>query len=111
LENSRRTWLGFSEESTWIPFSIFSRYAAESSWALTPQTIFTFLFASQDATSAASTWLFQLMADRPEILEGHVVEHIHCGRESAITVTDFKVLLTDLVQDFGANPGRFFREA
>lgn len=32
-------------------------------------TIFTFLFASQDATSAACTWLFQLMADRPEWLE------------------------------------------
>ncbi|OQD75030.1 hypothetical protein PENDEC_c008G01248 [Penicillium decumbens] len=32
------------------------------------QTLFTFLFASQDATSAAATWLFQLMADRPEIL-------------------------------------------
>ncbi|OJJ47717.1 hypothetical protein ASPZODRAFT_141288 [Penicilliopsis zonata CBS 506.65] len=33
------------------------------------QTIFTFLFASQDATSAATTWLFQIMADRPEILD------------------------------------------
>ncbi|KAJ5656827.1 Cytochrome 61 [Penicillium longicatenatum] len=33
------------------------------------QTIFTFLFASQDATSAAATWLFQLMADRPEVLD------------------------------------------
>jgi len=33
------------------------------------QTIFTFLFASQDATSSACTWLFQLMADRPEILD------------------------------------------
>ncbi|KAL4887918.1 cytochrome P450 [Aspergillus ambiguus] len=33
------------------------------------QTIFTFLFASQDATSAACTWLFQLMADRPEVLD------------------------------------------
>ena len=32
------------------------------------QTVFTFLFASQDATSSACTWLFQLMADRPEIL-------------------------------------------
>ncbi|KAK5943986.1 RNA polymerase C-22 sterol desaturase [Knufia obscura] len=32
------------------------------------QTIFTFLFASQDATSSACTWLFQLMADRPEWL-------------------------------------------
>ncbi|EEP81681.1 cytochrome P450 61 [Uncinocarpus reesii 1704] len=33
------------------------------------QTVFTFLFASQDATSSASTWLFQLMADRPDILD------------------------------------------
>lgn len=33
------------------------------------QTIFTFLFASQDATSSASTWLFQLMADHPEMLD------------------------------------------
>ena len=31
-------------------------------------TLFTFLFASQDATSAACTWLFQILADRPEIL-------------------------------------------
>ncbi|KAB8337162.1 hypothetical protein FH972_021466 [Carpinus fangiana] len=33
------------------------------------QTLLTFLFASQDATSSASTWLFQLMADRPEVLD------------------------------------------
>jgi len=33
------------------------------------QTLLTFLFASQDATSSAATWLFQLMADRPEILD------------------------------------------
>lgn len=33
------------------------------------QTVFTFLFASQDATSSASTWLFQVMAQRPEILD------------------------------------------
>ena len=32
-------------------------------------TIFTFLFASQDATSSAATWLFQIMAQRPEILD------------------------------------------
>lgn len=32
-------------------------------------TLFTFLFASQDATSSACTWLFQLMADRPEVLD------------------------------------------
>ena len=39
-----------------------------SNWEIS-MTIFTFLFASQDATSSASTWLFQLMADRPEILD------------------------------------------
>ncbi|KAL9100610.1 MAG: hypothetical protein Q9163_004026 [Psora crenata] len=33
------------------------------------QTLFTFLFASQDATSSACTWLFQIMADRPEVLD------------------------------------------
>lgn len=33
------------------------------------QTLFTFLFASQDATSSASTWLFQIMADRPDLLD------------------------------------------
>ncbi|KAL7275084.1 RNA polymerase C-22 sterol desaturase [Rhizina undulata] len=32
-------------------------------------TIFTFLFASQDASSSASTWQFQILADRPDILE------------------------------------------
>ena len=31
-------------------------------------TLFTFLFASQDAGSSASTWLFQIMADRPHLL-------------------------------------------
>lgn len=33
------------------------------------QTIFTFLFASQDATSSAATWLFQTMAQRPDVLD------------------------------------------
>jgi C-22 sterol desaturase len=33
------------------------------------QTLFTFLFASQDATSSAATWLFQIIADRPDVLE------------------------------------------
>ncbi|KAK9459641.1 cytochrome P450 [Lipomyces oligophaga] len=31
------------------------------------ETIFTFLFASQDASSSATTWLFQILADRPDI--------------------------------------------
>ncbi|KAI9851897.1 MAG: RNA polymerase C-22 sterol desaturase [Thelocarpon superellum] len=33
------------------------------------QTIFTFLFASQDATSSATTWLFQILAHRPAMLD------------------------------------------
>ncbi|ETS82527.1 Cytochrome P450 61 [Pestalotiopsis fici W106-1] len=33
------------------------------------QTIFTFLFASQDATSSAVTNMFQIMAQRPEVLD------------------------------------------
>ncbi|BFZ61456.1 RNA polymerase C-22 sterol desaturase [Saitoella coloradoensis] len=32
------------------------------------QTFLSFLFASQDATSSAMCWLFQYLADRPEIL-------------------------------------------
>lgn len=39
-------------------------------------TVFTFLFASQDATSSACTWLFQLMADRPEILDKVRIENL-----------------------------------
>jgi len=33
------------------------------------QTVFTFLFASQDATSSATTWMFQIMAQRPDVLD------------------------------------------
>ena len=44
------------------------------------QTIFTFLFASQDATSSACTWLFQLMADRPDILERVRAENLSARR-------------------------------
>ncbi|KEY70879.1 hypothetical protein S7711_00725, partial [Stachybotrys chartarum IBT 7711] len=33
------------------------------------QTIFTFLFASQDAACSATTWLFQTMAQRPDVLD------------------------------------------
>lgn len=32
------------------------------------ETIFTFLFASQDATSSATTWLFQIISDRPDVM-------------------------------------------
>lgn len=33
------------------------------------QTLFAFLFASQDATSSACTWLFQITAQRPDVLD------------------------------------------
>ncbi|RAL11184.1 cytochrome P450 [Aspergillus homomorphus CBS 101889] len=33
------------------------------------ETLFTFLFASQDASSSATTWLFQIMAQRPDVLD------------------------------------------
>lgn len=33
------------------------------------EVIFTFLFASQDASSSLACWLFQIMADRPDIVE------------------------------------------
>ncbi|KAI0132767.1 cytochrome P450 61 [Xylariales sp. AK1849] len=33
------------------------------------QTLFSFLFASQDATSSAATNMFQIMANRPEVLD------------------------------------------
>lgn len=33
------------------------------------QTLFAFLFASQDASSSATTWLFQVIAQRPDVME------------------------------------------
>lgn len=33
------------------------------------ETLFTFLFASQDAASSATTWLFQILAQRPDVLD------------------------------------------
>jgi C-22 sterol desaturase len=33
------------------------------------QTLFTFLFASQDASSSATTWLFQILGQRPDVLQ------------------------------------------
>ncbi|KAL4893010.1 cytochrome P450 [Aspergillus ambiguus] len=32
------------------------------------ETLFTFLFASQDASSSATTWIFQVLAQRPDVL-------------------------------------------
>jgi cytochrome P450 len=49
------------------------------------------LFASQDATSAASTWLFQLMADRPEILDKVREENLRSEQEGEDSLGNFIV--------------------
>ncbi|CCH62549.1 hypothetical protein TBLA_0H02650 [Henningerozyma blattae CBS 6284] len=33
------------------------------------EAVFTFLFASQDASSSLACWIFQILADRPDVLE------------------------------------------
>lgn len=33
------------------------------------ETVFSFLFAGQDTTTSAVTWLFQLLADRPDVIK------------------------------------------
>ncbi|KAF2004672.1 cytochrome P450 61 [Amniculicola lignicola CBS 123094] len=56
-------------------------------------TIFTFLFASQDATSSAATWLFQIMADRPEFLEKVREENLairNGDRNAPVTLDQFE---------------------
>lgn len=42
------------------------------------QTVFTFLFASQDATSSASIWLFQTVAQRPEVCAKYLSKKEYC---------------------------------
>ncbi|KAF7729259.1 RNA polymerase C-22 sterol desaturase [Apophysomyces ossiformis] len=45
-------------------------------------TILTFLFASQDATSSALTWAFQLTADHPDVLERVRQEQIELRKDN-----------------------------
>jgi C-22 sterol desaturase len=55
------------------------------------QVLFTFLFASQDASSSATTWLFQIMAQRPEILDRIREEALnirHGERHASISLND-----------------------
>lgn len=42
------------------------------------ETLFTFLFASQDASSSATTWLFQTLAQRPDVLGRLREENLRC---------------------------------
>ena len=45
-------------------------------------TILTFLFASQDATSSALTWAFQLLADYPDVLEKLYQEQLRVRKDN-----------------------------
>ena len=40
------------------------------------EAVFTFLFASQDASSSLACWLFQIVADRPDVLAKIREEHL-----------------------------------
>ncbi|PMD23201.1 cytochrome P450 [Hyaloscypha hepaticicola] len=65
------------------------------------QTVFTFLFASQDATSSAATWLFQIMAQRPDVLDKIREENLRVrggDRSKAITMD----MLDEMVYTKGA---------
>ncbi|KFX93600.1 hypothetical protein O988_06726 [Pseudogymnoascus sp. VKM F-3808] len=55
------------------------------------QTVFTFLFASQDATSSAVTYLFQTMAQRPDVLDKVRAENLAVrggDRDKRVTMDD-----------------------
>ena len=59
------------------------------------QTVFTFLFASQDATSSAATWLFQTMAQRPDVLDKIREENLHLrngARNAPVTMDMFDAM-------------------
>lgn len=65
------------------------------------QTVFTFLFASQDATSSACTWMFQIMAQRPDVLDKIREENLKVrggDRDKAITME----MLDEMVYTRGA---------
>lgn len=58
------------------------------------EAIFTFLFASQDASSSLACWLFQIVADRPDVLEKIREEQLKV-RENDPT----KALSLDLIEE------------
>ncbi|TVY37780.1 Cytochrome P450 [Lachnellula subtilissima] len=65
------------------------------------QTVFTFLFASQDATSSACTWLFQITAQRPDVLDKIREENLRVrGGDRDVPVT--MEILDEMVYTRGA---------
>lgn len=66
LESNRyRERLAAGEENVEKPSNLIREFTSEE----IGETLFTFLFASQDASSSATTWLFQILAQRPDVLE------------------------------------------
>ncbi|KAI9683389.1 MAG: RNA polymerase C-22 sterol desaturase [Trizodia sp. TS-e1964] len=64
--NESQAWRDKGEDTTGTKPSILLREFSDLEISM---TVFTFLFASQDASSSSTTWLFQLLADRPDVLE------------------------------------------
>lgn len=64
------------------------------------QTIFTFLFASQDATSSASIWLFQTVAQRPEVCTKKYSPRKHCPLSRCHTTPGSGVSLESILTIF-----------
>jgi sterol 22-desaturase len=56
------------------------------------QTMFTFLFASQDASSSATTWLFQIMAQRPDVLDRVRKENLEARNGDMNTLLSLQML-------------------
>ncbi|KAL4915243.1 cytochrome P450 [Aspergillus aurantiobrunneus] len=59
------------------------------------ETLFTFLFASQDASSSATTWLFQILAQRRDVLDTLRAENLAArngDRHAPFTLAMFEAL-------------------
>ncbi|KAK2043666.1 cytochrome P450 [Colletotrichum somersetense] len=56
------------------------------------ETLFTFLFASQDASSSATTWLFQILAQRPDVAERVRAENLAARGGDAAKPFDLPML-------------------
>ncbi|KAI8879918.1 cytochrome P450 [Backusella circina FSU 941] len=67
-------------------------------------TILTFLFASQDATSSALTWAFQLLADHPNVLQKVYNEQLRIRNDNmdqplSLELMDESVYLRQVVKE------------
>ncbi|KAJ4294998.1 hypothetical protein N0V90_007006 [Kalmusia sp. IMI 367209] len=66
MESNRyRERIAAGEENVEKPTNLIREFTDEE----IGETLFTFLFASQDASSSATTWLFQVLAQRPDVLD------------------------------------------